>query len=296
MKLPGDGPPPAARPCCRKVAVLPGADPTSYSPLMPLPRLQLFEFNDSPWAPRALRDTIVESLSRTLEWGHLLAGLVAPFEEFVARAGVREVLDVGAGAGGPARILVGEIARAGRQPPRFILTDLHPQLDAWQAARDAFPDDISFVGEPVDATAIPSAVAAGRARVILNAFHHFSPELARSILRDAVLGSAGIFIAEPFDRNPLRFVPFMPVGSLALLANPWLSRRDRALKALMTFASPAVVGASLWDGFVSTLRIYEREELEAMVAPLGDSFEWTYGHHRFPGGGRGYYFYGVPRR
>src|SRR5690606_5662043 len=130
------------------------------------PRMHLFEFNDSPWAPRALRDSIVESLSRTLDWGHLLAGLVSPFEEFVARAGAGEVLDVCAGAGGPARILVGEIARAGRRPPRFVLTDLHPHLEAWQAARDAFPRDISFVAEPVDATAIPPAVAAGRARVI----------------------------------------------------------------------------------------------------------------------------------
>lgn len=263
---------------------------------MPLPRLHLFEFNDSPWAPRALRDTIIESLSRTLEWGHLLAGLVAPFEEFVGRAGAREVLDLCAGAGGPARILVGEIARAGRRSPRFVLTDLNPQLEAWRAAQGAFPEEISFVDEPVDAAAIPPALAAGRARVIINALHHFSPALARSILRDAVEGSAGIFIAEPFERNPLRFASFLPIGALALLANPILSRRDRAKKGLLTFATPAVVGASLWDGLVSTLRVYEREELEAMVAPLGDRFTWTFGHHHFTPGGRGYYFYGVPRR
>jgi hypothetical protein len=263
---------------------------------MALPRLQLFEFNDSPWAPRALRDTIVESLSRTLAWGHLLAGLVAPFEEFVARAGVSEVLDVCAGAGGPAHILVNEIRRAGRTPPRFILTDLLPQVEAWQVARTAFPDEISFVSTPVDATAIRPEVAGGRARVIINSFHHFSPTLAQRILADAVEGSAGIFIAEPWDRNPLRFASFIPIGVLALASNPFLSGRDRATKALMTYASPVVLAASLWDGLVSTLRVYSRDELEAMVAPLGDRFEWTYGRHRFSPGGSGYYFYGVPRR
>jgi len=51
----------------------------------------------------------------------------------------------------------------------------------------------------------------------------------------------------------------------------------------------------LWDGVVSTLRVYDREQLEAMVAPLGDSFEWTFGRYRWPGNGLGYYFYGVPR-
>ncbi len=263
---------------------------------MALPRLHLFEFNDSPWAPRALRDTIVESLSRTLSWGRLLAGLVAPFEEFIARAGVDEVLDVCAGAAGPARILIEEIRRLGRTPPRFILTDLQPQLEAWQAARDAFPEQIRFIAEPVDATAIPDDLAGGRVRVIINSFHHFSPELARSILRDAVAGSAGIFIAEPWERNPLRFASFIPVGTLALAANPLLTTRDRLLKALLTFASPAIAGASLWDGLVSTMRVYSRDELEAMVAPLGDRFEWTWGHHHFSPGGRGYYFYGVPRR
>ncbi len=263
---------------------------------MPLPRVHLFEFNDSPWAPRPIRDTIVESLSRTLSWGRLLAGLVAPFEEFVARAGIDEVLDVCAGAAGPACILVDEIRRAGRKPPRFVLTDLQPQLGAWAKAHAQFPDEIDFVADPVDATAIPRALAGGRARVIINSFHHFSPALAQSILRDAVEGSAGIFIAEPWERNPLRFGTFIPVGLLALALNPFLSDRDRVAKALLTFASPTVAAVALWDGLVSTLRVYSRQELEAMVAPLGDRFTWTFGHHHYSPGGRGYYFYGVPRR
>src|SRR3954454_22361561 len=98
-----------------------------------LPRLQLFEFNDLGFMPAAVRDTIVESLSRTLTWGRMLRGLVAPFAEFLAAAGVTEVLDVGAGAGGPASILTRELAAAGQTPPRFLLTDLHPRVAAWQA-------------------------------------------------------------------------------------------------------------------------------------------------------------------
>ncbi len=263
---------------------------------MALPRLQLFEFNDSPWAPRALRDTIVESLSRTLLWGHFLGGLVAPFEEFVARAGVAEVIDVGAGAAGPARILAREIRAAGRRPPRFVLTDLLPQVDAWRAARDEYPEDIDFVAEPVDGTAMPRQISAGRARIIINVFHHFPPALAAALLRDAVAGSAGVFIAEAWERNPLRFLGFVPVGLPALLANPLLTRSQRLQKLLLTFATPVVIAASLWDGLVSTMRVYSREDLEAMVAPLGDRFEWTWGYHEYALGGRGYYFYGVPRR
>src|SRR5687768_8834201 len=131
-----------------------------------LPRAHLFEFNDSSWAPAPLRDTIIEALSRALDWGRMLRGLVAPFEAFVAAAGAKEILDVGAGAGGPARILASEIARAGRTPPRFILTDLKPQIEAWEAAHARFPGVIDFEREPVDATRIPPAMARGRARTI----------------------------------------------------------------------------------------------------------------------------------
>ena len=54
--------------------------------MSPLPRLQLFEFNDHGRTPAPLRDTIVETLSRALRWGHMLEGLVAPLREFLAIA------------------------------------------------------------------------------------------------------------------------------------------------------------------------------------------------------------------
>jgi hypothetical protein len=262
---------------------------------MDLPRLQLFEFNDSPWAPAPLRDTVIESLSRTLAWGRILEGLVAPFEDFIAAAGAREVLDIASGAGGPARILVDEIVRAGRTPPRFVLTDLRPQPEAWAAAQAAFPEVIAFEPSPVDATRIPEALARGRARVIINALHHLPPGLAAQILEDAVRSRSAIFVAEGFERGPLGFAPFAPAGLGALALNPLLSPRDRLAKALLTWASPIALAVSIWDGVVSTMRVYSRAELEAMVAPFGDGFVWTYGNYAFPFGGRGYYFHGVPR-
>ncbi len=260
-----------------------------------LPRAHLFEFNDSSWAPQPLRDTVIEALSRALDWGRMLRGLVAPFEAFVAATAAREILDVCAGAGGPARILVGEITRAGRTPPRFVLTDLQPQIGAWSAAREAFPGVVDFEPEPVDATRIPPHLADGRARTIINAFHHFPPELARRILEDAVAGSSGVFIAEGFERNPLRFASFGPAGLLSLAVNPLMSPRDRLAKALLTWASPIALAVSIWDGLVSTMRVYTEEELREMVAPFGGAFVWTYGTYDYAPGGRGYYFYGVPR-
>ncbi|MBI2395823.1 MAG: hypothetical protein HYV09_40030 [Deltaproteobacteria bacterium] len=264
--------------------------------VLPLPRLQLFEFNDQPWVPAAVRDTVVESLSRTLDWGRMLEGLVAPFELFLGDSGAAEVLDIGAGGGGPASILAREIARARRVPPRFVLTDLHPRPEAWARLREAQPDVIDFAPSPVDATRIPSELSEGRARTIINVLHHFPPALASAILADAVRGSRGVFVAEGFERNPLMFANFALAGLPALAVNPVLSPRDRLAKAALTWLTPAALAMSLWDGLVSTMRVYSEAELRAMVAPFGGDWRWEYGVFAYPPFGTGYYFYGVPRR
>jgi hypothetical protein len=260
---------------------------------MPLPRARLFEFNDSSWSPPSLRDFVVESVTRSLDWSRATSGLVAPFEEFVAAAGAREVLELGAGAGGPSRALIREIRRAERVPPRFILTDIFPS-PAWADICAQHPDDLAFEAAPVDATHIPPAVAAGRARIVVNALHHFPPEFAQKLFGDAVASSRGIFIAEPFPRNPLMLLPLMIFALVSFVATPFLASRQRLKKFLwlLTMLGPL---AALWDGLVSTLRVYDEAELRAMVAPLGDGFVWRYGRHRVGWLGRGYYFWGVPR-
>ena len=262
---------------------------------MELPRVQAFEFNESPSVPAFVRDTVVESLSRALRWGHILGGLVPPFERFLRESGSTEVLDLCAGAAGPATILASEMQQRNIVPPRFLMTDLFPQIDAWEAARAAHPGVIDFVGDPVDATRIPAPLAEGRARVIINALHHFPPELARGIFEDAVRGSRGIFVAEAFERTPLGFVSMWPAGLLALLVNPLVTKKDRLAKAALTYLTPLTAGIALWDGVVSSLRIYSKSDLFEMVAPFGDTFRWEYGLYHFRPFGRGMYFYGVPK-
>ncbi len=259
-------------------------------------RRQLFEFNDLSWMPRSVRDTVVESLSRTLSWGRLLDNLVAPFEAFLEAAGTTEVLEIGSGAGGPATILAREIARKGKTPPRFTLTDLHPRAEAWELARAEMPGTIAFEAAPVDATHVPAELGDGRARSIINVLHHFPRELATSVLHDAVRGSRGVFVAEGFERNPLMFANFAIAGLPALLMNPILSPRDNLAKAALTWLTPAALAISMWDGLVSTLRVWSEADLREMVAPFGGDWDWKYGTYEYPPFGKGYYFQGLPRR
>jgi len=259
---------------------------------MPLPRLQLFEFNDTPGVPQVLREALVESLSGALERGRVLDGLAEPFAAFLERTGATQVLDLCSGAGAPAALLARALRRAGRRPPRFLLTDLQPRPEAWRRLRDADPECIDFVEQPVDATAIPPALAEGRARCIVNGLHHLPPPLAQGVLRAACEGSPGIFVSEGFERNPLRFLPISVSGLPAMIMNPWTAPRRRLAKALLLPVSLAIAG---WDGAVSTLRVYTEQELRAMAGAGADAFEWAYGTWPFGLGGRAYWFAGTRR-
>ena len=262
----------------------------------PLPRLQLFEFNDESWVPESLRDTIVETLSRSLHWGGFLRPLAPVLDAFLSEAGTHDVLDLCAGAAGPALILSREGERLGLKPPRFLMTDLDPRISIWAEAKRQRPSNIDFVSEPVDATRISPLLSKGRARTIINAFHHFEPDRASKILRDAVESEAPIFVSECFERDPRGAFPLIPIGIPSLFATPLLSPCDRIEKALWTWLTPVGLATGGWDAIVSTLRIYSESELRELVAPFGGAYEWTYGTYDYPFGGRGCYFHGLPKR
>ncbi|MBI2522211.1 MAG: class I SAM-dependent methyltransferase [Bdellovibrio sp.] len=225
----------------------------------------------------------------------MLRNLVPIFQEFLDATGANEVLDLGSGSGGPAKIFAHEIQRTGGTSPRFILTDLHPRVTVWESLRSELPGIVDFECSSVDATNIPLLLSTGRVRTIINAFHHLPPHLAQAILEDAVKGGKGIFISEPFDRNPLQFLNMAPVGFWALLSTPLLTPKDVLAKALYTWCTPFALALSAWDGMVSAMRMYSEQDLRAMVAPFGSHWHWEYGRYAYPPFGHGYYFSGIPR-
>ncbi len=264
---------------------------------MSLPRLQLFEFNDAAWAPDALKELIVESLSRTLRWGRMLRGIVPPLQELLDETGASEILELAAGAGGPAQVLIEELLAAGVTPPRFLLTDLQPHPGAWAALKARHPREVDFVAAPVDATRIPPALARGRVQLIINALHHFPPALARDVLLAATRDAPGVFVAEGLLRDPRSLMSMAVTGIPAVFATSLLADRHRLAKAALGVLSPAALAVSMWDGAVSTLRQYTEKELRALVRDGPPGWRWDYGVFEFPFGGRGSWFRGTgPQR
>lgn len=260
-----------------------------------LARRHLFEFNDESWAPDALRTLIVESLGRTLRWGRMLRGVVDPFISFVREHRIERVLDLASGSGVPVELLIEECLARGETPPKFILTDLYPRPEVWEPLRLKYPTFIDYISKPIDATNVDKSLTERTdARLIINAFHHLSPSLAESVLRDAIVSQAPMMVVEPFGRDPRAFWRYFPVGLPALLANPLLTSNKRWQQAAMLYATPLGVCAALWDGTVSTLRMYSEPELREMVSKYSDTFVWRWSRHAYPPYGSGTLFFGAP--
>ncbi len=254
-----------------------------------LPRLHLFELHDLDWVPSAISESVVEVLGNVMQWGRIVDAMMPALRTFVARAGCAEVLELCSGSGQCARLLFDRLRQGTGPVPRIVLTDLRPRVGLWER------HDMTFIPHSVDATRVPEEVGRGRPRLMLNAFHHFSPPLARAILADAHRNSAGIFIAENFSRNPLAALSCGLYGIPAALANPVLTSQCRLAKGLLTYVLPLIPLVVVWDGFVSSLRVYTHRELVEMTSDLQD-FEWHYGSFRYAPIGRGRFFYGVHRR
>jgi hypothetical protein len=256
-------------------------------------RIHAFEVNDTAFFPRFLRESIVETLGLGLRWGHIYDAVSPLFASFIERAGVSSVLDIGTGTGEPASILLGALERAGLKAPRFVLSDLFPNETALERVAARHPGMIEIVRTPVDATNVPPAVDQP-ARMVISAFHHFTPELARRLLADSVAKRRPIFILEAFPRKLRRVVSVLPAMTAAIFANPFLCGHDRLLKLVFTFLIPIIPIAGFFDAVVSVLRIHSESELRAFVEPLGGGFVWECHEVRFFPFGRAMVFLGVP--
>lgn len=256
-------------------------------------RIHAFEFNERAECPAFVRDAIVETLGTGLRWGRVYDGAGPIFAEFCERARCDTVLDLCSGSGEPVAILLEALARRGAPAPRFVLSDLFPNVAAMQRVAEQHPGMIDVVTRPVDATDVPADVDRG-ARAVISALHHFPPPLAARLLADCVARRRAVFLLDAMAGDVRSLLSILPYMTAALLATPLLARRDRVLKALATYALPVVPLAGLWDAVVSYARSYGEEELRAMVAPLGGGYAWEYRELPFAPCGKAMCFYGVP--
>jgi len=248
-------------------------------------RFQLFEFGDQPWFRGILREAYLDCLNFVLSVGGQYASMHKPFGEWAAGDRNKAVLDLCSGGGGPICTIIDNAEQDGVELPTIILSDLFPDIAHFESLRiQCGSDVINFVSEPLSADNASSAEI--RLRSICSAFHHFPPETAAAIIRDAARNGDGIFIMEPFQRSwrhlLMMFLMAVP-ATIAGMLSPFFSPRFRFGKMLVCTIVPLIPLALHFDGIVSVLRTYTASEIAAMF-PDDERHNFVYVNGEHPYG------------
>ncbi|KAI9790035.1 MAG: hypothetical protein M1835_001256, partial [Candelina submexicana] len=239
-------------------------------------RIHFFEINDQTWFPAYLREKIQASL--TLAWRIKLPFVQVASPASLAASVLRRILntstskytvvDFCAGAGGPTptieKLLNEQLtSRTGNgdgsnNTVEFILTDLHPHLEAWQEAVKK-SDSLGYIAKSVDAANAPTDLIQEKARgrkvirLFNLAFHHFDDELATQILKNTMETADGFGIFELQDRTPLGILGMTVLFPLFLLLPPFYFYNS-ASHLFFTYIIPIIPFVITLDGYVSALR------------------------------------------
>jgi len=241
-------------------------------------RLHLFEWEDQPWFPASLRAAMTSYLAAAYGitplpklWANCLSKLMSP-------DGVTQIVDLGSGSGGPVERVVKELAEHGFKTC-VTLTDLYPSVSGLQFRVDG-ASSIRYWPEPVDAARVPAALSG--IRTMFASFHHFPPQSARGILRDAFEPRRSICIFEGTSRTPAAIASALLIPFLVLLITP-LVRPVSWVQILFTYLVPILPLLIFWDGLVSQLRTYSVQELEEFTRDLlSPGYRWEAGLIEIP--------------
>jgi len=242
-------------------------------------RRQAFEFMDLPQTPRCLRDSIVESLGNAIRWSGVYKNATTVFSEFCANLQSDKLLELCSGSGEPAAILLDTLNKQGKKLPCFFISDLFPVNSKMEKVVEQFPDNIKAIKTPIDALSVPDSIPHS-ARVIISSLHHFTPDQARSILRDSAEKGKPIFILEPMRRRLMSVLKLGFFFFLSIMLNPIFSKRKRLLKVMLTYPIPLIPLMGMWDGGISVMRVYSEKELMALTSIIDANFQWKF--HNIP--------------
>jgi hypothetical protein len=157
---------------------------------------------------------------------------------------------------------------------RATLTDLFPNVPAFEHAALRTKGRAQFRATPVDATDVPADLLG--VRTLFNAFHHLRPPIARGVLADAARKKQPICVFEVVERRfaTMAWLFFVPLAALVFIPfAPGLSLS----RVVLTYLVPIIPFAIWWDGMCSCLRGYSRAELQALVdsLPVDDGYAFT---------------------
>lgn len=218
------------------------------------------EFMDLDWVPRSLRDTLrdISEIANGKPFRGYYPWLAAIVEKSVLKTSSERIIELGAGSAPVTRHLLK--ANLPDHVP-LIVTDIHPNTEAYQALTRAYPQRVFPQWQPVDFSSERNWPA--KSTLILSTtFHHIPPDQRRKVLENLLDSGAHVMIFEAISRNVASTLLCLFGGLGAGLIAPFflLSRPGRLRRALWCWFLPFAPLVYSLDGVTSTLRCWNKRE------------------------------------
>lgn len=256
-------------------------------------RYQLFEFEDLPWFPDFLRQSMMDFLRFAISKIYIYQPVVPLLQEALARTNRPQILDLGSGGGGGIAGIQQDLSRRLGYNVPVTLSDKFPNLPAFALVQIQTRGAVTYISEPVDATDVPERFTGFR--TIFSAFHHFNPSLARAILQDAAQKKVPIGIFEGASKSWWEIALVLTAFPFVILAVTPFIKPWRLSRLFFTYIIPLLPLCIMWDGLVSILRLYSPNMLLELTKTISaPGYIWKTGKARHWSGAKVIYLIGYP--
>jgi len=256
-------------------------------------RLHLFEFEDLKWFPDVIRQSQTDYLHFVISKAKVYEPAASLVKEALEKTGTNEILDLCSGGGGGTDVFHKNLESVTGKQIKIRLSDKYPNLTAFEQIKTMTGGKVDYIKDSLDALNVPPNIKA--MRTFFSSFHHFKPEDAKSILKNAVIDKVPIAVFEGADKNILSFLGiffFTPITFIFI--TPFI-KPFKFSRIFFTYLIPIIPIATVWDGLVSVVRMHRPSEMLKMAEEADSvNYKWKSGKVRGKMGNAVLYLVGYP--
>ena len=234
----------------------------------------LFEFEDLKWFPDVIRSGMTDYLRYLLTALNFYKPVVPLVLDVLTKTNSKTVIDLCSGGGGAIQQVYDGL-KMHSDNIKVVVTDKFPNLEAYRFLEEHTKGGISFSEKSVDASDVPPELKGER--TIFSGFHHFDPDFAKTILKNAVESNSGICIFDGGNKSIWMILGAIFIHPILFFIFTPFFRPFRFSRIVFTYLIPLIPLCTMWDGVVSILRLYQPEELYTIAKSLSDNYEWRSG-------------------
>lgn len=226
-------------------------------------RLHLFEFEDFPWFPSVIRDSATDYLRFIIEKLRFYDPAVPYIKKALEKSGLSEVLDLCSGGGGGMVDVYNELNKDLQKNISVTLSDKYPNIPAFEEVNRITNGGVKYISTSIDAIDVPPDIKG--VRTMFSAFHHFRPEQAKRILKNAVDSNSPVAF---FDGAGNSFVIALSIALghpfIFFFVTPFI-KPFKFSRLFFTYIIPLIPITTIWDGIASAFRFYNESGINNLI-------------------------------